>query len=121
MMALLSVRLILCRFVHDYILSQDNGDLISTENLEMEKLMHIYWRNFIHNGNPNDNRGFEDRNELEWAPYSDNHSVMKFGYNKFTPLDDQKKTSLATGFQDEVCKFWIDLDIFAKHWTKSVK
>ena len=81
----------------------------------MEKLMHIYWRNFIHNGNPNDNRGFGDRNELEWAPYSENHSVMKFGYNKFTPPDEQKKTLLSTKFQDEVCKFWIDLDIFARH------
>ena len=83
--------------------------------IEMEKKMHIYWRNFIHNGNPNDNSGLDGANDLQWTPYSTGHSVMKLGYNAMTPDSEKKPVSLVKDFEDENCAFWSQFDLYANH------
>ena len=83
--------------------------------VEMEKQMHIYWRNFIHNGDPNDSDGLDGMNDVRWSPYSTDHSVMKLGFNAFTPDNEKKPVSLVTNFKDENCAFWNALDLYANH------
>ena len=97
------------------IFAQENGDLISEDMAKMEEVMHIYWRNFIHNGNPNDNTGFNQTNELTWEPYSNKHGAMRFGWNVFTPEAEKKLALFEENFQDENCAFWNELDVYANH------
>ena len=98
-----------------YVLTQENGDLISKDMADMEDVMHIYWRNFIHNGNPNDNTGFNETNDLTWEPYSNKHGVMRFGWNVFTPEAEKKLALFEENFQGESCAFWNELDVYANH------
>ena len=90
--------------------------------VEMEKQMHRFFANFIHNSNPNDSSGVdypstsEPENEMiSWQSFIDSAGLMRFGYNVQTPSDETKPTLFEENFKKSQCDFWNSLDVYANH------
>jgi len=99
----------------DLVTCEQNGNLLSDDEIEMERQMHIYWRNFLHNSNPNDFTGFEVEELIHWENYGASNGAMKIGFNELNDPADRKIMSFENKFKETECNFWNSLDVYTHH------